>query len=353
MTADFLLYGSYGYTGSLIAREALDRGLRPLLAGRDPTRLVGQATDLSLEGRVIALSDEAALEKALREVPLVVHAAGPFSRTAGPMAVACLRTGTHYIDITGEVEVFEALAGLDEHARAAGISLLPGAGFDVVPTDCLAAHLHRRLPTATSLALAFMTVRGGISRGTAMTMVENLGRGGLVRREGKLIPVPPAWRSREVDFGRGPTRVTTIPWGDVSTAYHTTGIPNVEVYTFIPPTARRLLKAAAHFEWALGSRALESLLKAWIRRRPPGPSDEQRRDGASLVWGEATDASGNRVVSRMKAPEGYTLTAMATVEIARRILDGSCPSGFQTPARAFGPDLVTELPGVVREDVAV
>jgi len=353
MTADFLLYGSYGYTGALIAREAVDRGFRPLLAGRDPTRLESQAAELSLDGRAFALSDQGALEKALREVPLVVHAAGPFSRTAGPMVVACLRTGTHYVDITGEVDVFEALAGLDEHARAAGITLLPGAGFDVVPTDCLAAHLHRRLPTATSLALAFMSLRGGISRGTATTMVENLGRGGLVRREGKLIPVPPAWRSREVDFGRGPTRVTTIPWGDVSTAYHTTGIPNVEVYTFVPPAARRLLSAAGHFEWALGSRALESLLLAWIRRRPTGPTEEQRRAGSGLVWGEASDASGNLAVSRMRTPEGYTLTAITAVEIARRILNGACPVGFQTPARAFGAELVTELPGVTREDVEV
>jgi short subunit dehydrogenase-like uncharacterized protein len=348
---DFLLYGSYGYTGRLIAVEALERGLTPLLAGRDASKLGDHARELALDHRVVSLEDTTALEAALHEVPLVIHAAGPFSRTAGPMALACLRTRTHYLDITGEVEVFEALATLDSHARSAGVMLLPGAGFDVVPSDCLAAHLHRRLPTATELTLAFTTVRGGISRGTATTIVENLDAGGVVRRDGKLIPVPPAWRTREVDFGSGPKLVTTIPWGDVCTAYHSTGIPNIEVYTRVSPTGRRLMIASRYLGWALGSAPVEALLKRVIRSRPPGPTEEERRDGASLLWGEATDATGRRAVSRIRGPEGYTLTALASVAIATRVLAGEAPAGFQTPSRAYGADFVLEIPGVAREDV--
>jgi short subunit dehydrogenase-like uncharacterized protein len=348
---DFLLYGSYGYTGRLIAEEALERGLTPLLAGRDANRVEAHARELSLDHRVVSLDDPPALEGALHEVPLVIHAAGPFSRTAGPMVAACLRTRTHYLDITGEIEVFEALATLDGHARSAGVMLLPGAGFDVVPSDCLAAHLHRRLPAATALALAFTTVGGGISRGTATTMVENLDSGGAVRRGGKLIPVPPAWRSREVDFGSGPKLVTTIPWGDVSTAFHSTGIPDIEVYTRISPGARRLMIASRYFGWALGSAPVEALLKRVIRSRPAGPSEEARRNGATLLWGEVTDASGGRATSRLRGPEGYTLTALASVAIARRVLAGQAPAGFQTPSRAFGADFVLELPGVAREDL--
>src|SRR3712207_3296995 len=146
------------------------------------------------------------------------------------MAEACLSAGVHYLDITGEIGVFEALAARDAQARAAGVMLMPGVGFDVVPTDCLAAHLKRRLPSATRLALGFEAA-GRLSRGTARTVIENLGAGGLVRQGGELKRVPAAWRTRVIDFGAGPRTAMTIPWGGVVTAYHSTGIPTIEVYT--------------------------------------------------------------------------------------------------------------------------
>ncbi|HEX2203976.1 MAG TPA: saccharopine dehydrogenase NADP-binding domain-containing protein [Longimicrobium sp.] len=351
MSADFLLYGSYGYTGRLIARRALELGLRPLLAGRSREPGEAQAAELGLEFRAVALDDRAALDAVLADVPVVLHAAGPFSRTAAPMAEACLRTGTHYLDITGELGVFEALAARGAKAREAGVMLLPGAGFDVVPSDCLAAHLKRRLPGAVRLALAFTMVGGGVSRGTATTMVENAGRGGAVRRGGRIVPVPAAWKTRTVDLGRGPMEVTTIPWGDVSTAFHSTGIPEVEVYTRIPRSQRRALVASRYLGWLLGSGPVQRLLKRRIQGGPPGPSDAARARSVSLLWGEAEDAEGRRAVSRMRAPEGYTLTAATSVEIVRKVLAGQAPPGFQTPSLAYGPDWVLELEGVSREDV--
>jgi len=267
------------------------------------------------------------------------------------MAEACLRTGTHYLDITGELGVFEALAFRDAAARSAGVMLLPGVGFDVVPSDCLAAHLKRRLPTATHLALAFLPVGGGLSRGTATTMAENIGRGGAVRRGGHITPVPAAWRSRAVDFGRGAVTVTTIPWGDVSTAYHSTGVPNVEVYTRIAPGQRRLLRLTRHLGWLLGSAPVQRILKGAIRRNVPGPTAERRERGLSLLWGEASDPNGGRAESRLRAPEGYTLTALTAVAAVQRVLAGEAPVGFQTPSRAYGGDWILEFDGVEREDL--
>src|SRR5688500_18600008 len=306
---DFLLYGSYGYTGRLIAQRALEVGLRPLLAGRDPEALRAQADALGLDQRAFALDDRASLDAAVQETPVVLHSAGPFSRTAAPMAEACLRAGRHYLDITGEIAVLEALAALDARARQAGGMLLPGAGFDVVPSDSLAAHLKRRLPGATQLRLAFQSVGGGLSRGTATTMVENIARGGAIRRDGRITPVPAAWRTRDVDFGRGPVSVTTIPWGDVSTAYRSTGIPNIEVYTRVPAGQRRALLASRYVGWLLASGPVQRVLKGRIRGGAPGPTDEQRTRGRSLLWGEVEDAQGNRAASRMVTPEGYTFTA--------------------------------------------
>jgi short subunit dehydrogenase-like uncharacterized protein len=350
MAADFLLYGSYGYTGRLIAERARELGLTPLLAGRDASQLQAQAAELGLPHRAFALDDAAALDAALRETRVVLHAAGPFSHTARPMMEACLRTGAHYLDITGEIGVFEMAAAQNVFARMANVMLLPGAGFDVVPSDCLAAHLKRRLPTATSLTLAFMGL-GGVSRGTLTTMAENAGEGGAVRRGGRITRVPAAYRSMEVDFGRGPVTVTTIPWGDVSTAYHSTGIPDVEVYTRVPGRQVRMMRATRRLGWLLGSAPVQGMMKRAIRKGPPGPTPEQRAKGLSLLWGRVEDADGRRAVSRLRTPEGYTLTARTSVEAVRRVLAGEAPAGFQTPSRAYGPDWILQFDGVQREDV--
>lgn len=350
MSPDFLLYGAHGYTGELIARMARERGLRPLLAGRDPSKIEPIARSLGLEYRSFALDDAPACDAAAKSASVILHCAGPFSRTHGPMADACLRTRTHYLDITGEIAVFESLAARHAEAEAAGVMLLPGVGFDVVPSDCLAAHLKRRLPSATKLSLAIQGL-GRISHGTATTMVENINRGGLVRRNGRLTPVPAAWKTREVDFGRGPTSATTIPWGDVATAFHSTGIPNIEVYAAIPASMRLMMKASRPLGPLLASAPVQSFLKNRIKAQPAGPSDAERARGASFIWGEVSDDEGRRKRSRLRGPEGYTLTALTALAIVERVLAGVAPAGFQTPSRAYGADFILGIEGVAREDL--
>jgi short subunit dehydrogenase-like uncharacterized protein len=350
MASNFLLYGANGYTGKLIAHLSAERGLRPLLAGRDRASVEQLARELNLEYRVFSLDDAAALDAALSEVPAVLHCAGPFSRTSGPMAAACLRTKTHYLDITGEAAVIETLAARDQEAKAQGVMLLPCVGFDVVPTDCLAAHLKGRLPSATHLALAIYGM-GRISRGTATTMIENINRGGLIRRNGKLESVPAAWKTREIDFGRRTVTATTIPWGDVATAFYSTDIPNIVVYAAIPSSLRRMMKLSRAFGWLLGSKPVQNFLKKRIKGQPPGPDETERERGKSFIWGEVKDETGKRAVSRLQGPEGYKLTALTSLGIMQHVLAGNVSSGFQTPSKAYGADLILEVEGVTREDV--
>lgn len=350
MASNFLLYGANGYTGKLIARMARERGLRPILAGRDKDAIEQLAREHNLEHRVFGLNEPAAIDAAIREVTAVLHCAGPFSRTSRPVADACLRTKTHYLDITGEAVVIETLAARDDEAKAAGVMLLPCVGFDVVPSDCLASHLKRRLPSATHLALAIQGM-GRLSRGTATTMVENINRGGLVRRDGKLTPVPAAWKTREIDYGRGAVTATTIPWGDVASAFYSTGIPNIEVYAAIPGSVRRMMKLSRGFGWLLGTGPVQRFLKKRIQAQPPGPNEEERTRGKSFVWGEVKDESGQKAVSRLRGPEGYTLTALTALTIVERVLNGQFSIGFQTPSKAYGADLILEIEGVTREDV--
>jgi len=345
----FLIYGANGYTGELVARLAAARRHRPVLAGRRAEAVSPLASELGLESRAFALDDPAAVDAGLAGVAAVVHCAGPFSRTSKPMADACLRRRVHYLDVAGEAAVFEALAARDAEAKLAGVMLLPGTGFDVVPSDCLAAHLKSRLPSATRLLLAFQPV-GGMSRGTATTMIENLHRGGLVRKGGVLTPVPPAWKTRSIDFGRGPRAAVTIPWGDVATAFYSTRIPDIEVYVAAPALARLGLHLARWARPLLASAAVQSVLKAGVRARAAGPSEAERALGKCFLWGEVTDEKGARAVSRMRTPEGYTLTARTAVACVEKALAGQAPAGFRTPSLAFGKDFVLGIEGVVRED---
>ncbi len=345
MGGDLLIYGSYGYTGALIVREAVRRGMRPILAGRNAEKLAAQAADFGLEHRAFPLDSPQKAADALAGCGAVLHCAGPFVDTAGPMAEACLRAGAHYLDITGEIDVFEALAGLDGRAKAAGVMIMPGVGFDVVPTDCLARHLKERLPDAVRLALAFCSNLRP-SHGTALTILRHFHKGAVVRRGGRLMPVPGGWKTRTIDFGKGPRKAITITWGDVATAWHSTGIGDIEVYMAAPGTVRWLSRATRLFGAVLGSGPVQRFLKRSVREG--GPSDEERARGYCLIWGEAEDADGGRVEARMRTPDGYTFTVLAGLHIAGKALAGNAPAGFQTPAKAYGADLALEIEGVTR-----
>ncbi|MFN2411762.1 MAG: trans-acting enoyl reductase family protein [Pyrinomonadaceae bacterium] len=343
MANTFLIYGANGYTGELITRYAVERGLRPVIAGRNAGKIGELAKRHDLDYRRFSLDDRVALDAALHDVDFVLHCAGPFSLTSGPMVEACLRNKKHYLDITGEIAVFERMAALDSRAKEAGIMIMPGVGFDVVPSDCLALHLKNRLPSATHLTLAFYGM-GRMSHGTQATMTMNVGKGGAIRKDGKITGVPAAWKTREIDFGDGVVKTgVTIPWGDVATAFYSTGIPNIEVYTVVPASALKLMKLSRYLGPLLATAPIQKILQKQIP--PGGPSDEQRAKGKSFLWGEALDEQGNRVESRLQTPEGYTLTALTALNIAQKILDGNFTPGFQTPAKAYGPDLMFEIAG--------
>jgi short subunit dehydrogenase-like uncharacterized protein len=341
-----MLYGANGYTGELIAREAKARGLRPVLAGRNRAAIEALAAELDLPARVVDLDDSAALRESLAEVEAVLHAAGPFVHTSRPMVEACLATGTHYLDITGEIAVFEALHRIDEKARTAGVVLLPGVGFDVVPTDCLAAKLAAVLPDATRLELAFTSDRGSWSRGTLKTMIEGMPSSGAVRREGTIESVPLAYDARKIPFSCGSRWAVTIPWGDVSTAFHTTGIPNIRVYAGMPPGAIKRMRLFRPVLPLMGFTPLKRAAQWWVGRTVTGPDEGTRAKARTFIWGEASDSAGEVVSATVETPEAYHLTAVAAVECTTRVLAGHVTPGTSTPGRAFGPKLLDELPGV-------
>ena len=348
---NFLIYGSYGYTGQLIVELAVKEGMRPILAGRDETKLRAQAEQYNLEYRAFSLDESDKLDSALLEVDAVLHCAGPFVLTFRQMAEACIRTKRHYVDISGEIEGFEELAKMSDDAQQVGIMLLPGGGFDVVPSDCLAAYLKQRLPTATHFRLFIRGVGGGVSRGTALSGIENMHRQGRIRKDGRLTRVPPAWQVLEQDFGRGPAKTVSIGWGDVSTAYYSTGVPNIETYFAVKASAINLLRLTRLIGPLLYTRTVRNILQ-WVIRwvNPHGPSHQRNETGFNLMVGEMRDAE--RVVrTKLRVPEGYWLTRLTTVEIMKRILNGDYKTGFQTPSLAYGADFIMQFDGVERDDL--
>ena len=341
----WMLYGANGYTARLILELALKAGQRPVLAGRNSAAINALAKEHGLPARIFDLDHPDTLASALSGIDAVLHCAGPFSATAAPMLEGCLQVGAHYLDITGEISVFKHCHEQHERARERGIVVLPGAGFDVVPTDSMAALLKRALPEAHELVLAF-DAGGGPSQGTAKTAVEGLAGGGKVRRNGELVTVPLAYQTREFEFDGQRRFAMTIPWGDVYTAYVSTGIPNIEVYMTVPPSTAARVRRLNWVRPLLGLSFVQSWLKGQAAKRGPGPSDDKRGRTGSTIWGEARSAGGREVRKVLTTPNGYDLTAHSALGILRHVLEQPPAGGYYTPSQLVGPEFVLGLPGV-------
>jgi short subunit dehydrogenase-like uncharacterized protein len=331
--------------------ECTRKKLFVLLAGRNATKLKTQSELTGLPFQVVATSDHPDLVNLLKQGTLVIHCGGPFQHTAKQMAKACLQAETHYTDIAGEYEVFEYLATLDDQAKQRSILLMPGTGFDVVPSDCLALHLKNRLPSATHLQLAFTMLKGGLSRGTSKTMVEGLGNGSCIRQNGKLICIKLGEKVKEINFGEFTTKALCIPWGDISTAWRSTGIANIEVYMGVSSATIRWAKISYYFTWLLRQTWLKKYLQKKIDQRPSGPDADRREKGRSLLWGKVWDSKGNECVSLLQTINGYALTAKTSVLIAQKILNETVRAGYFTPAQYFGSDLILEIEKITRTDL--
>ena len=345
-----MLYGATGYTGRWIARQAQRDGLAPVLAGRASEALARLAQESALPSVADGLDQPGALAAALADVAVVLHCAGPFAATSAPMREACLAAGTHYLDITGEIEVFTAAHADDQRARDAGVLLCPGVGFDVVPTDCVAACLHEALPDATHLALGFAGV-DTLSAGTAATSLRAIARGATqVRRDGVIVDAPFGDYSREADFGSGRPEG---PWGSaggaVAPAHYSTGIPNIEVH--IPARSRSALtiRALLPLRGLLRPPAVQDFAHRLLRRVAPGPSAQRCQRETAFVWGEVRNAAGQFKRAELRSVNGYELTVRTALMVVKHLLANGVNRagavGYRTPTQLMGSRCVE---GVMR-----
>lgn len=341
---EVLVYGAYGYTGRLIVDECLRHGIKPIIAGRNADKIEAFAKAKDLEFEVLDVGEEDKLINWLSKGTVLIHCGGPFIHTARPMIEGCIKANTHYLDITGEYQVFDLARTYDEKAKEAGLMILPGAGFDVVPSDCLAAKLKEEMPDATHLQIAFVSKGGRLSRGTAKTMIENLGDPQKVRKNDEYADQPMGRSSRMVDFGEFEQLTLGISWGDISTAHTSTGIPNIEVFTGTNSGQLKKIRRFSRLAFLMRSRWMKNWLQKKLDKRPDGPSDEKREAAVMYLWGEVSNGQESKS-ARLTTPNGYTLTALTSVEIAKRVLKQDFKPGFQTPATAYGKDLITGIEG--------
>jgi short subunit dehydrogenase-like uncharacterized protein len=348
----FMIYGATGFVGQAAARSAVKRGLKPVLGGRNAETVSALARELGLEARIASVDDPDGMDAALQDIAVVYNCAGPFTYTYQGILESCLRNGTHYLDITGELAVFEAIAAYDAQAQAAGVMLIPGCGFDVAATDCLAVYLKEKLPSASHLTLAFGSLgRSKLPPGTARTFVEIfLKDGDWTRQDGQLVRPKDPHQVREIDYGEMSGPSLRITWGDLSTAFHSTGIPNIEVYNLSSPGAIAQRKRIARLGPLIRLPLVKEIL---LKAIPTGGTREQQDKVRVSVWGEVRDAAGSSVQARLHGPEaGVIWTNRAGLASVKRVLAGDATPGYQTPATAFGADFVLEAEGVRRVDIS-
>ena len=348
---EWMIYGANGYTGELIAREAKSQGKTPILAGRSAAKIIAVARQLKLPSMAFRLETPSEIVAALRGVRLVLNCAGPFSKTADLLMRACLAAKAHYLDITGEIDVLEGAHRFDADAKAAGVVLCPGAGFDVVPTDCISLMLKKTLPEATELALGFELSGRRMSAGTAKTLAEGLGKRGKIRRTGRIVDCPLGRGLRHIDFGRGAKLAMPIPWGDVASAFHTTGIPDITVFTPISPLSLAIARLTNAAGPILQSPRLQTWLIKKIEKNTRGPDVSTRNANPSWVWGEAKDAHGRSQTIRIVTLNSYSLTVFSTLALAQQLMSNACPAGCWTPAGLIGENFILRLPSTSKLDL--
>jgi len=342
MSKYVLLYGATGYTGQLIAQKMRQQGLPIVLGGRSAPAVGQLAARLGVSHRIFHWTDAAALTTALHDIAVFVNCAGPFNQMPQILVQACMQAQVHYLDLAGEYTFFEWLTQFDAAAQTAGVMLMPGVGFVIAATDCMAAHLAQQLPTATHLALAYR-VDGPPSRGTALGALQHLGQWGALRRAGALVPARMAQADcaiRRADFGTGLQALAYNAWsGDLVAAYRHTGIANIESYLAFPsPSLLRLLDRVGR------GAVLQRLLDVVIRRMlPAGPNATQRQAGRAYVWGKAWVDGGPSVSTCWVTAEAYEFTAVIAAVIAQRVLAGDVRAGFQSPASAYGATLIAPV----------
>lgn len=342
----FLLYGCTGYSGKLIAQECRRQGLEPVLAGRSHDKVKTIAEQSGCQYRVFDLEQPELVKESIKDCFLVFNAAGPFTQTCMPLLKACLQQGVHNLSLVGEIPLLESLYGYDSQAKKAGITLAVGLGYDVIPTDCLANVLKQELPDASHLSIT-MQGASDMSPGSTKEMIEQLGEQPFwQRKNGQLIQGKS--QTRAIDIGLGETFTMSIAWGDIASAYHSTAIPNIEVYAALSRGEWLVMQMISAFKPVIRIKRIQGYINRLIDRFVAGPDTETLEQTPVYFLAEARNAQGKTVRAKLKTASGYKLTYLGAVYAIKHVLENPVRTGYQTPAQLMGSRSIEKLPGSSR-----
>lgn len=348
-----LIYGANGFVGAEISRLAQLQGFNAVIAGRNKLKISSLAKRLNLDYRVFSLKDYDQLNSQTEEFDVFINCAGPYIETYEPIVLACIKNNTHYLDLSGEIPVYEGIQQLAlNHLDNTESMLLPGIGFDVAVTDCLALQLKEQLPTGNNLVLAFKSEGpSGLPPGTVKTMVSLIPYGNWIRKNGNMIQLKKGIKKRRIQFKTSFDKAFRITWGDIYTAYYSTKIPNIEVYASFPPIVMLQLQFIDTFRKVLSR---PRIMRFLVKVLKGGSTAEQRRRTTMYVYGELTDKEGNMAVGRIIGPEGgFTWTSRLVIEALKQIKRNNWKKGYQTPASAFGSSFIHPIKGVQVEAITI
>jgi len=315
-----LIYGATGYTGTLIVHEASRRGIDFEIAGRSEDRLSALAAELNVPYHVFPVADREGWKSALKGKTALLNIAGPFSETAEQAMEAAIKSQVHYFDITAEVDIYRLAESKDVAAEAAGIMLLSGAGL-FATYDPLVVHTAKRVENPVAMRAAFK-YSGGFTPGSVASSGNIINAGLLVRKNGEIKKLTEA-PSASFDLGDGPEDFSLMPLGGLVISYKSTGIPDIEEY----------------FAMAVPAEEGSDTFK---EGHPVAASGAER----SKIFIEVTGEDGTVVRSMADTQDGYMPTVTSAVEVVMHALNGSFKIGFQSPASAYGAELLTSLPDV-------
>jgi short subunit dehydrogenase-like uncharacterized protein len=334
-----LIYGAGGRTGQSIARQARHRGLDVVLAGRGAGALAALAQSLGCEVRIAGIDDKKALAAMLRDVAVVINAAGPFADTASPIVEACIGAHCHYLDVNGELHAYRNVFDWSEDADEAGVLLMPGAGFCVIASTLLLATLLAQPGAGSSRARIAFSGGPASSVGSIKSLYASLYPGVEIVRDGEVVSVPIGSLERTFDFGKAGGRLdcTAISVADTFAALCDSppSLGQIETYVEGSLAMRMFFEGSGRFT----RYSKVQPWKAWVERSmrwwPATPDSGVDTRAAVCVEVDDPWLQTRRLVH--ETPSTYEFTAIAACAIAELVLAGvGVEPGFQTPASLFG-----------------
>lgn len=303
----------------MITEEAVALNIHVILGGRDNKQLAALASGLGVPSTSFTLEDTQVIDTILQDVTVVINCAGPYRYTAETLMTAAIRTKTHYLDISAELDSYVLAQSLSNQAQAAGVMLLPGCGGSVAMPGCLAGHAMKRANSPQRISVA-LHVSGPMSRGSVGSAAAGIPNACLRREDGQLIPSGTT-QIRDFDFGLGPVSCFPLTLPDLLTIGHATRVPDIDTFVHLSGGAFPQDDATPS----------------------DGPTTSQREANPYQAAVEVTSGDGSIVSAILDTVNGYTFTALAAAKAADRVVNGESRLGFQTPAELFGSGFVETM----------